>query len=247
MRLRKLAAATLTVATAGAVLTAAPAAQAAEDVIKPVISSAKVTPSIVVLNKSGASKVTVDVVATDNVGVTDVFAYLYQGEDADSTDDGIFLERFTRLSGTNTWRTSVYVDKSYPTGKYRLAVAASDGAKNFAEKDPIGTAYLKRNTMMPSFNASPEPVRNGSPIKVAGQLTRLDPARGYVGYANKSIKVYFQPVGGSWAYQGTATTDASGKWGHTFPASGDGTWQARFEGTANYHAETSHRDYVDVQ
>ncbi len=107
--------------------------------------------------------------------------------------------------------------------------------------------YVKRNTMMPAFNASPEPVRKGSPIKVAGRLTKLWPDVGYVGYGGKTIEVYFKPVGGTWTLKGTATTDSNGCWSRSFTASEDGIWQARFKGTSNYHRETSHRDYVDVQ
>ncbi len=98
--------------------------------------------------------------------------------------------------------------------------------------------------MMPAFNASPEPVRRGSPVKVGGRLTKLWPD---VGYGGKTIEVHFKPVGGTWTLKGTAMTDSNGCWSRSFTASEDGTWQARFKGTSNYHAETSHRDYVDVQ
>ena len=97
--------------------------------------------------------------------------------------------------------------------------------------------YVKRNTMMPTFNASPEPVRKGSPVKVAGRLARLNPDVGYVGYGGSTISVYFKPVGGSWTLQGSATTDSNGCWSRSFTASEDGTWQARFVGTSNHHRE----------
>ncbi len=65
--------------------------------------------------------------------------------------------------------------------------------------------------------------------------------------SGKTISVYFKPVGGTWTLKGTATTDSNGCWSRSFTASEDGTWQAKFAGTSNYHRETSHRDYVDVQ
>ena len=130
------------------------------------------------------------------------------------------------------------------TGQYLLTVTAED-ENNFGT--PERFFHVKRNTMMPAFNASPEPVRKGSPIKVAGRLTKLWPDVGYVGYRGKTIDVYFKPVGGSWTLKGSATTDSNGCWSRSFTASEDGSWQARFKGTSNYHRETSRSDYVDVQ
>jgi len=243
-----LAAGVTALATTSLVLCSAPASYAATDVTAPVVVSAAVTPGIAVVNAGGSTVVTVDVVATDDVGVRGVVALLYQGDDADTAEYGLLVDDFRKVAGTaSTWRGTLAVDKSFATGKHRVAAAAFDAAGNVADADPLASMYVKRNTKMPVFNAAPEPVRKGAPIKVGGQLTRLDPARGYVGYGGKTVSVYFRPTGGAWALQGSATTDSSGTWSRSFTASVDGTWQARFAGTSNYHAETSQDDNVDVQ
>ncbi len=149
------------------------------------------------------------------------------------------------VSGTSTssfWTGSLRFDTNDLTGRYYLDC---EGVPNELGGDAV--FHVKRNTMMPSFNASPEPVRKDSPVRVAGRLTRLTSNANYVGYSGKTISLYFKPVGGTWTLKGTATTDSNGYWSRSFTASVDGEWQARFAGTSNYHRETSRSDYVDVQ
>ncbi len=163
----------------------------------------------------------------------------------DENGDYVEVDRGTlaRRSGTSIWTGTTTFTRSAPTGKYGLQVFYSTYSES-PDSHTLTWFHVKRNTMMPAFNASPEPVRRGSPVKVGGRLTKLWPD---VGYGGKTIEVHFKPVGGTWTLKGTAMTDSNGCWSRSFTASEDGTWQARFKGTSNYHAETSHRDYVDVQ
>jgi len=225
---------------------AAPTAQAAQDVA-PVVHGADVRQQIVVLGNHDATRITVDVEATDDVAVEGVLAGLYRGDSVDEAVEGILLERFSRIEGTNTWRASTWVDKTYPTGKYRLAAFAFDADGNSSEADRLDTVYVKRNTTMPTFDVGPEPATKGARLEVSGRLERLSADHGYVGYAGKRIDVQFKPTGGTWTAKGSATTDAAGRWTRTVTASTSGTWRAVFAGTANYHAETSRADVVEVR
>ena len=131
-------------------------------------------------------------------------------------------------------------------GRYHLTVDVwTDKGQHLAGPDQY--LSVKRNTAMPAFNAGPEPVRRGAPVTVAGRLTRLDPNRGYVGYAGKRIDIYFKPNGGAWILKGTTTTTTTGTWARRFPARVDGLWQVRFAGTSWHDAEISRADHVDVR
>ena len=183
-----------------------------------------------------------DVVSEDGAGVIEWSMRPEQGSAPDDSQWGYMrMQSGSHYSGT--WVGSAAFDKFATTGRYELRMVDAALGQQYA----AGRFHVKRNTMMPAFNASPEPVRKGSPVKVAGRLTKLWPDIGYVGYGGKAIDVYFKPVGGSWTLKGSATTDSNGCWSRSFTASEDGSWQARFKGTSNYHRETSHSDYVAVQ
>ena len=159
---------------------------------------------------------------------------------------GIDLTRTSGTEAAGTWAGGAHFTKHDPTGLYRLSVQVQTNTGQHLP-GPAQSLSVKRNTRMPAFNASPEPVRKGAPVEVYGQLTRLDPDLGYVGYPGKTLAVYFRPTGGEWTLKGTVTTGTAGTWSRSFPATVDGTWQARFAGTSNYHAEASRNDYVDVR
>lgn len=82
-------------------------------------------------------------------------------------------------------------------------------------------------------------------MTVAGKLKRLDPYYGYVNYKNKTVAFYFKPVGGSYGYIGSTTTNSYGNFAKSFTATRDGTWRAQFAGTSNFNRVLG-SDYVDV-
>ena len=179
----------------------------------------------------------------------------YQPVSMQESDWPEFCEWWELREGTGfkgKWAGEAKFYKHTKPGRYELtfsqevAVGEEDDEQEYTQYT-TRTFYVKRNTMMPSFNAAPEPVRRGTSVKVSGRLTRLNPSVGYVGYGGKTVNMYFKPVGGTWTMKGSATTDSHGSWSRSFTASEDGSWQARFKGTSNYHRETSHSDYVDVQ
>lgn len=227
--------------------TSASPASAAEDRTDPVVHSAQVVESTVVLSKHDASRVTVEVVVSDDVAVEQVFAGLYQGGSVQRAQEGISVDRFTRVRGTNTWRGHTWVDRAYDTGRYTLAVFAVDANANIADRDHLDTVHLKRNTTMPAFGVAPERVRAGEAVEASGRLERLSARGRYVGYAGKTVTVEFRPTGGSWTAKGTAVTAADGTWRRRVEAPADGQWRASFAGTAHYSAERSPAVVVDVR
>lgn len=237
----------LLAALAATVLAPASTASAMHPGDAPVVRSATVGPGTAVLLRTDPTLLTAEVDVADDVAVEQVLAFLYQGPDVASAQTGVAFGTFTRVPGTSTWRGRAYVDRDTPTGRYRLLVVAYDRDGNVGEADGLAPTYLKRNTRMPAFNAGHEPVAQGDPLTVGGRLTRLSPRYGYVGYAGKTVEVWFRPVGGAWSRLGSATTGVDGRWARAFRASVDGTWQARFAGTPHHHAQASGRDAVDVR
>lgn len=237
----------LLAALAATVLAPASTASAMHPGDAPVVRSAVISPGTAVLLRTGPTTLTAEVDVADDEAVDQVLALLYQGPDAASAQTGVVFSTFTRVPGTSTWRGRAYVDRDTPTGRYRLVVAAYDRDGNMTEAEGLAPTYLKRNTRMPDFNAGREPVAKGDPLTVGGRLTRLSPRLGYVGYAGKTVEVWFRPVGGAWSRVGSTTTGADGRWAQTFRASVDGTWQARFAGTSHHHAQASGGDAVDVR
>ncbi len=256
MRLRRSVPLALSATLALSLLGSSPAVSAVDDV-PPAITAVKVSPATVVLTGAATTKLTVEVTATDNDRVTEVAAALWPSAFAwpEEAPYGILLDDtdFTRLTGTNVWRASFDVPRTMPTGRYTVMAFAADAATvaNSVESAPVFGAFIKRNTKL-AINAGPEPVRKGATLKVAGILTRLKPAATtatYVPMAGRTVKLYFKPKGTTttYTYMATVTTNTYGKYSRSFAAASDGTWQARYAGTANYLAERSAGDYVDVQ
>ena len=154
------------------------------------------------------------------------------------------------ISGTpqqGTWGNTVSFTKNAKPGRYRLVVEGEDTDGNSIIVNGGGFS-VKRNTRMPAWNASPEPVGKGARITTAGRLIRLDPERGYVGYRNKTVQISFRAAGSSQrTLVGTATTDARGQFRTSFRAARDGVWYATFPGTAYHDRQGSGGDFVDVR
>jgi hypothetical protein len=123
------------------------------------------------------------------------------------------------------------------------------------------TFYVRREVRFTVFNASPEPVRKGSPVKVSGYLTKLIYTNGkarWIPYVGRRVEVHFHPRGVScrfryapWTNQSTITT-STGYFAKKVKATRDGCWNAfsREPDDAAIYASMFARgkgDYVDVQ
>lgn len=106
------------------------------------------------------------------------------------------------------------------------------------------------NTAIPSFNAAPEPVKEGAPITITGKLMAEEydsPVLGPWRYIQ--VEVCFREKGSStWKVMGTASTDFTGTFTRKFPAGKDGYWMARYSRDSSSHFPTlSRQDFVDVK
>jgi hypothetical protein len=263
MRVRSVAVvASTAVALISAGVVVAPAALAVDE--DPVIVSVDARPEPVGLWKTSSSQVTVDVVITDDVAVSDVKVEIVKAPRLG--DDDVPPDRAsataTLVNGTaqnGTWRATMFLTKNDIPGVWSTRVTVHDSAGNGAfaahaydegySVPPVDDFSVLRNTMIRGFNVA-KPATRGSYIRMYGRLVRLDPAAGYVGYGGATMGVWFRPAGRpTWQKKGSVTTSATGYFtnSHTFRAWQDGAWRVVFAGTTTYLAETSQADYVDVR
>ncbi len=134
-------------------------------------------------------------------------------------------------------------------GKWLMRVTAYDHSGHVLARTTEW--YMEKgNTAFKEFNASPEPVRSGHTITVAGRLLHIkfDNAPWYVSYSGKSIRVDFKAAGTTaWKSMGSTTTGHDGRFSKHLTARVDGTWRAYFAGTSNFDGGVSPSDHVDVR
>lgn len=164
-----------------------------------------------------------------------------------------------------TWSTRKTVTTAVPAGESRSRVSAT----GIAYPGPgiwrlryVGTAAIPSgsaapsgplrgyNTAIPSFNATPEPVKKGAPITITGKVVAeqdgspdLEPVRW------RQVDVFFREKGSStWKAMGVTETDNTGTFKRTFTAGKDGYWMARYSRDSYvYFPSLSRQDFVDVK
>lgn len=213
----------------------------------------KVTVRDVVIYGTSASRATTTVVTHDpctddewgSVGISDVSGEVYLS-DGDSW--GIYYNTST----TTTWSgaSGAYFDKYSAVGRGSETVEVYDNDYNRTYRDGL-PFYVRRNVVVNSFNASPEPVRKGSAIKVSGVVQRLSvnsygDAK-YVPYVSKLVNVYFRPsTSTQYTKVSYATTTSTGYFSRNITATVDGCWKVYSTQTAYNVGRWSGADCVDV-
>src|SRR5687767_13660863 len=206
----------------------APAAMAVDE--DPVIVSVDARPEPVGLWKTSSSQVSVDVVITDDVAVTEVKVEIVKAPRLG--DDDVPPDRASAtaslVSGTaqnGTWRATMFLTKFDIPGVWSTRVSVRDTAENGAfaahaydegySVPPVDDFSVLRNTMIRDFNVA-EPATRGSYIGMSGRLVRLNPSSGYVGYGGATMGVYFRPAGTkAWQKKGSVTTTSAGYFTNT--------------------------------
>jgi hypothetical protein len=133
-------------------------------------------------------------------------------------------------------------------GKWRVRVVAYT-RKGKALGSREVSWYEKFDTVIKSYNASPEPIRKGRTLSVHGRLFRVNNlGTGYTSYPGKRIEVFFLAKGAkSWTYMGATKTARDGRFRKAFKAKRDGVWRAYFPGTSNFDRQKSWDDFIDVR
>ncbi|KUF19744.1 hypothetical protein [Streptomyces silvensis] len=222
----------------------------------------------IVVGTTAKKKFTVAVTATDPSGIEGAAGFLWHGRKfTEGSVDGVLQSpddarpTCTRLNATtSTCTMPVTVDPKKSLDKNGLANHLAGGGWNVfglataKDEDVVLKRQLKTDVRLQraarlTVNASPEPVKKGRTITVAGALTRANwDTHKYAGYTQQSVKLQFKKKGAS-AYTTVKTvkTDRKGNLKTTVKASVDGTFRYVFAGTSTTPAVTSSGDAVDVR
>lgn len=214
----------------------------------------KVTVSDVVIYAASASRTVTTVTTHDpctdvpngKAGVYDVSgaAYLSNGDSV-----AVYYSPGTAPAWTGV--TEALFDKYSAIGRATQSVEVLDADFNTTYRDGIAF-YVRRNVVATAFNAGPEPVAKGAPLRVTGAFSRLSVsplgAARYVPYAGHQVDVYFRPLTSpTYSKVGSTLTTSTGTFVSTFTAAVDGCWKVLSTQTSNNVGRWTGADCVDVQ
>ncbi|MFD5556867.1 calcium-binding protein [Streptomyces sp. NPDC127068] len=132
-------------------------------------------------------------------------------------------------------------------GRWNLFVFAEDRTGKKTENHKVTTHLVKRAAKA-TAKASPDPVKKGKTLTVAGSLTRANwDTRKYAGFAGQSVKLQFKKKGAeAWTTVKTVSADSRGKVEATTKASADGSYRFTYGGSTTTGSASSKADAVDV-
>ncbi|MFH8794907.1 DUF5707 domain-containing protein [Streptomyces sp. NPDC017941] len=241
---------------------AVPAAQAADSVQ----GSTRITKVVVNGGKdlvvgTSTKRFTVTVTGTDPKGIKDGIALLWRGTKFEpelltgvlAPGDEAKCTKVDATTGTcklsfEASPRETLANRNAGQWKVLAGLLAKGSAEDHVVKETYKTVTVKRAAKL-TVNASPEPVKKGRTITVAGALTRANwDTKKYAGYTKQSVKLQFKKKGAS-AYTTVKTvkSDSKGNLRTTVKASVDGTFRYVFAGTSTTPAVTSSGDAVDVR
>jgi hypothetical protein len=133
-----------------------------------------------------------------------------------------------------------------------MDVIVSASSEDYARRERVFADgfTLKRATTFEqgSFNASPEPVRRGAPVTVAGRLliANWDTDR-YGPWGGRPVNVQFRTAGGTYQTVQTVNTDRNGWVRTTVPAGTTGYWRLHYAGNSAAGRAVTSGDAVEVR
>ncbi|MFE2291308.1 HtaA domain-containing protein [Streptomyces sp. NPDC059452] len=161
-----------------------------------------------------------------------------------STDAG---KNWTPVAGATSTTLTVKASAALNTNRYRAVFLNADGEPTITSAATLTVTAVPARII--SFNASPEPVAKGGKLKTAGTLQTAGATNNtWAPLAKTSVLIEFQAKGSkTWSRAATVKTNAKGAFAPKITVKKDGTWRARYAGTADRAAATSSTDYVDVK
>lgn len=180
-------------------------------------------------------------------GATGTFTAAATGADSvrweRSTDRGA---TWSTVAGAATTTLSVKASAALNGHRYRAVfVNASGGTATSAAALTVSAVPAR----IASFNASPEPVGKGGKLKVVATLQTAGATDNvWRPLAKAPVVIEFRAKGGkTWSRATTVSTAGKGVASASVTAVKDGTWRARYAGTADRAAAVSTSDNVDVK
>ncbi|CAM5267338.1 Calcium-binding protein OS=Streptomyces alboniger OX=132473 GN=CP975_15560 PE=4 SV=1 [Streptomyces alboniger] len=220
----------------------------------------------IVLGTTVAKTINVSLTASHPSGIEDAYIDLWHGTNVEDDVDGLLLPNEEVASCTATSATTskckltitvtpglhgdgvgeLYANPLAGTWHVTAAALSKDG--EIYSNDFYKTHKVQRLSKL-TVNASPEPVKKGKTITVAGKLSRANWEDGkYHGYTGQPVKLQFRKVGSStYTTVKTIKTNSTGNLSTTVKASVDGYFRYSFAGTSTTPAVNATGDYVDVR
>lgn len=180
-------------------------------------------------------------------GATGTFTAAATGADSvrweRSTDRGA---TWSTVSGAATTTLSVKASAALNGHRYRAVFVNTSGETATSAAALTVSAVPAR---IVSFNASPEPVGKGGKLKVVATLQTAGATDNvWRPLAKAPVVIEFRAKGGkTWSRATTVSTSGKGVASASVTAVKDGTWRARYAGTADRAAAVSTFDNVDVK
>ncbi|MEU6955672.1 HtaA domain-containing protein [Streptomyces sp. NPDC045714] len=180
-------------------------------------------------------------------GATGTFTAAATGADSvrweRSTDRGA---TWSTVSGAATTTLSVKASAALNGHRYRAVFVNTSGETATSAAALTVSAVPAR---IVSFNASPEPVGKGGKLKVVATLQTAGATDNvWRPLAKAPVVIEFRAKGGkTWSRATTVSTSSKGVASASVTAVKDGTWRARYAGTADRAAAVSTSDNVDVK
>ncbi|MGW5928189.1 HtaA domain-containing protein [Streptomyces anulatus] len=180
-------------------------------------------------------------------GATGTFTAAATGADSvrweRSTDRGT---TWSTVPGATTATLPVKAAAALDGHRYRAVFVNASGETATSAATLTVSAVPAR---IVSFNASPEPVGKGSKLKVVATLQTASATDNvWRPLGRTPVVIEFRSKGGkTWSRATTVTTNSKGVVSASVTAVKDGTWRARYAGTADRAAAVGSSDNVDVK
>lgn len=210
----------------------------AQDVAQPLTFGVEVPPATVTQHPTSR---------TARSGADAVFTATASGADSvrweRSTDKGA---TWSTVPGATSTALSVKASAVLNASRYR-AVFVNASGETATSAATLTVSAVPAQVV--SFNASPEPVGKGSKLKVVGTLQTVGATDDvWRPLAKEPVVVEFRAKGAkTWSRAASVTSDKKGVATASVTAVKDGTWRARYAGTADRAAAVSSSDNVDVK
>ncbi|MEU5536795.1 calcium-binding protein [Streptomyces sp. NPDC020362] len=207
----------------------------------------------VTIGTSGLVIVKVSVTATDDSGIKEAQAFDLFGPDNGIESTGkptcIVVDATTSTCTASVKidpRTDYLTNKNAGTWYVSAWIDAYDD--DYVWKEKSGSFLFQRAAKL-TADATPEPVKKGRTITVAGSLARANwESLKYGGYGSQPVKLQFRKKGSStYTTLKAITADSRGNLRTTTKATVDGDFRFSFAGNASTAAVNSTGDVVDVR
>jgi hypothetical protein len=229
----------------GAIIALAPATADAATCTKPTIQSTTIHPSTVVLGTSVPKGITVTTkIKTNGCRIDRVEAGLYGPNFVDSYG----LTKVEASAGVTTYETGLRISPgdlpNADAGRWTSYVTAW-GPKT---TEAPGPSFRVLRAARLTTNATPEPVRKGAKLTIAGSLTRANwESLTYRGYGTRVVDLQRRSADGSYRTVKHVTSAANGSLRTTVTATADACYRFVFAGSSTTARTTSMGDCVDVR